>query len=367
MKKLSIFLVLTLLLVSVTAVLAGEPSDEYELIVKKTADTSFIRTYTWEIEKSVDIDQWELYEGQSGTSEYNVALTRSIVESGFIVSGRIDIQNPHPTDAAIIESVSDVISTGIEATVNCGRSFPYSLPSGWILSCTYSASLPDKAPRTNTATVTTSGEVKGSSGSAPVDFSNATITEVGFPTVTVDDSWYGDLGSFSNSGSVSYSRTFTCFDDKGQHINIATINETGQTSSATVTVICKEKEKVCQEETAWAAGSRYVSRGNWATYTPYNGEAKSVTLFAGQTMQAGSVHFSAPMDGKVTITIELNTGWEFQDVSENVKIQDYEFAPSGNPSPGLFDHKGFASGSPFSIEVPYNNFYGVHVDVAFCE
>jgi hypothetical protein len=284
MKKLSILLVLALLLVSVTSVLAGETSEKIELVVKKNAETSFTRTYTWKIDKSVDINQWELYESQSGTSEYTVALTRSVVDSDFFVTGRITILNPHPTEAAVIESVGDVISPDIVAEVECGRTFPYSLPAGWSLVCTYNASLPDKATRTNTATVITSGEVKGSSGSATVDFSNATITEVGFPTVTVDDSWYGDLGSFSTSGSVSYSRTFTCFDDKGQHINIATINETGQTSSATVTVICKEKEKVCQEETAWAAGSRYVSRGNWATYTPYNGEAKSVTLFAGRRL-----------------------------------------------------------------------------------
>jgi hypothetical protein len=367
MKKLSIFIVLALLLVSVTAVLAAETEDEYELVVKKTAVTSFTRTYTWEIDKSVDIAEWELYEGQSGTSEYTVALTRSVVDSDFLVTGRISFLNPHPTEAAVIESVSDLISPDIVAEVECGRTFPFSLPAGYSFVCTYSANLPDAATRTNTATVTTSGVVKGNFATATVDFSRATKTEVGFPTITVDDSWYGDLGSFSASGLVSYSRTFTCFDDKGEHINTATINETGQSSSAAVMVICKEVEKVCQEETAWAAGSRYVSRGNWATFTPFNGEAKTVTLFAGQTMDAGSVHFSAPVDGKVTITIELNAGWEFQDDPENVKIQDYEFAPSGNPSPGEFDHKGFATGSSFSIEVPLNNFYGVHVDVAFCE
>ncbi len=119
-------------------------------------------------------------------------------------------------------------------------------------------------------------------------------------------------------------------------------------------------------ETAWAAGSPYNpgdTGGNWATYTPYSGVPATVTLYAGQTMPAGTVHFSAPVGGVVTITISLNAGWRFYDDAENVKIQDYAAAPSGNPSPGQFDTKGDATGSPFSISVPQNNFYGVHVDV----
>jgi hypothetical protein len=131
--------------------------------------------------------------------------------------------------------------------------------------------------------------------------------------------------------------------------------------------LCWNAEAVCEwtGETAWSAGPRYVVPGNWATYTPYDAANApfSVTLFAGQTMDAGTVSFSAPSGGMVTITITLNTGWRFYDDGENVKIQDYATAPSGNPAPGLFDHKGYATGSSFSIDVPENNFYGVHVDV----
>lgn len=115
-------------------------------------------------------------------------------------------------------------------------------------------------------------------------------------------------------------------------------------------------------ESAWADGIRYVDQGNWATYTPYVADS-TVTLFAGQTMDAGTVHFSEAVGGYVTITITLNEGWRFEDVDENVKIQDYADAPSGNPSPGLFDSKDYAIESPFSIDVPENSFYGVHLDV----
>lgn len=119
-----------------------------------------------------------------------------------------------------------------------------------------------------------------------------------------------------------------------------------------------------EDETAWAAGDAYnEGGGNWATYTAYEGAENTVTLYAGQTFEAGTVHFSEPDNGMVTITITLEDCWAFDDVSENVKIQDYAEAPSGNPVPGLFDHKATADSNPYSITVPENNYYGVHVDV----
>jgi hypothetical protein len=138
--------------------------------------------------------------------------------------------------------------------------------------------------------------------------------------------------------------------------------------------------KCYQDETAWAAGSRCVTRGNWATYTSYSGEEKQVPLFAGQTMGAGTVSFSLPSGEEgskvVIITIALNAGWRFalnpagEENGEtlydkNVKVQDYATAPTGNPAPGLFQWwKIVDDGSASTtIEVPLNNFYGVHVDV----
>jgi len=127
--------------------------------------------------------------------------------------------------------------------------------------------------------------------------------------------------------------------------------------------LCYVPEDVCYEsETAWGAGTRYVARGNWATFTPYT--VGTVTLFAGQTFGAGTVTFSEPVDGQVTITIVLNDGFVFQSTAESVKVQDYAAAPSGNPAPGLFEHKDATfDGAVAVIKVPENNFYGVHVDV----
>lgn len=121
-----------------------------------------------------------------------------------------------------------------------------------------------------------------------------------------------------------------------------------------------ETEVCYDDETAWATGPRYVTRGNWATYTAYDGAAKEVILYAGQTYDAGTVNFSAVNEG-VKITITLNPGFILNpDTDEAVKIQGYNSAPSGNPAPGKFDTY---KGNETTITVDAFFFYGIHLDV----
>jgi hypothetical protein len=175
-----------------------------------------------------------------------------------------------------------------------------------------------------------------------------------------------------NGDTFPYDKDFAWVDygqeECGSHEydNTATIVETGQSAAATlkVNVQCF----VFEGETAWAANGdtpgqlRYTKRGNWATYVAY--AEKCTTLFAGQTIDVGTVCFSGVVDGQVTITVELDVLWEFEDVAENLKVQDYASAPSGNPSPGLFDHKKTCDATgPCEIVVPENNYYGVHANV----
>jgi hypothetical protein len=123
-----------------------------------------------------------------------------------------------------------------------------------------------------------------------------------------------------------------------------------------------DPEEVCYDyETAWADGTRYIDSGNWATFTPYTTE--QVIFYAGQTYEAGWVTFTDNGDDTVTISIELNPGWSFNPVEESLKIQGYDEAPSGNPSPGGFAYKYDITGSSASVTVPAANFYGVHGDV----
>ncbi|PKO08137.1 MAG: hypothetical protein CVU40_16930 [Chloroflexi bacterium HGW-Chloroflexi-2] len=138
---------------------------------------------------------------------------------------------------------------------------------------------------------------------------------------------------------------------------------------------CYNEPGMCyEEETAWAEGARYVKKGNWAMYVDYDDVEKTVELIADYTnyVHAGTVTFSAPVDGYVTITVNLTGGaifyYDLNDplFDDNLKVQDYAKAPTKTPSPGLFAWKthietGAITGS---IVVPVNNFYGVHMDIA---
>lgn len=218
---------------------------DYEVTVSKDAETSLTRTYTWTIDKSVAPDTWHLFVGESGTSTYGVMVTRSETDSDWAVEGTITIDNATPFDA-VIESVADVISTGIAAPVDCGVTFPYLLAAGDTLECSYSSPLPDAADRLNTATVATSGLVGGGEATADVSFAGATITEVGFPDVNVVDT-NGPSWPASGDDGWTYDQTFPCSTDTSlyvdgyymyTHDNTATIVQTGQSDSETVTVHC---------------------------------------------------------------------------------------------------------------------------------
>jgi len=126
--------------------------------------------------------------------------------------------------------------------------------------------------------------------------------------------------------------------------------------------VCEDEppvEMCYQDETAWAAGSRYVTQGNWATYTPYVANTP-VNVFAGQNYLVGTVTFSEVVDGKVTITLAALNGARLQSVAESVKIQGYETAPSGNPAPGLFTTY---KGNETTVTVDAYAYYGIHLDV----
>lgn len=117
-------------------------------------------------------------------------------------------------------------------------------------------------------------------------------------------------------------------------------------------------------ETAWTAGIRYVTRGNWATYTAKSDLPDGETIFAGQHMNAGSASLSGN-----TLTITLNAGWRFKNASENVKIEYYNGTPPArNPNPGSFRTKYNASGSSATVTLDGSLLanatnLGIHLDV----
>lgn len=228
----------------------------YDIAVTKTASTALTRTWNWTIDKSVTPATWNLFTGDSGTSDYTIQLTKTgSTDSGWAVTGNITVSNVGNPIAATINSVSDLISGfGGTVTVDCGSAvFPYTIAAGGTLGCTYSATLPDGTTRTNTATAVqqlhtydkdgtpTNDGTSNHDGTASVDFSAATVTDVN-PSVHVTDTYAGGPQNqlYSGSATITYSRTFTCDGDEGKHDNTATIVETQQSDSASVTVNCYE-------------------------------------------------------------------------------------------------------------------------------
>jgi hypothetical protein len=193
----------------------------YELTVTKDADTSLTRTWTWTIEKLADQD--------------NLVL-------------------------------SDVISGGINATV------PGTLAAGDSLTCDYTAALPDGSQRTNTAAATIQNTPSGTTdftGSANVDFSNATVSEVD-ECIDVSDTNVGDLGTVCANEAPKtfmYSLEFGAHPDAdvqlecgdNTHTNTASFvtNDTGATDSDDWTV---------NANVACATGCT-LTQGYWKTHS----------------------------------------------------------------------------------------------------
>ncbi len=151
---------------------------------------------------------------------------------------------------------------------------------------------------------------------------------------------------------------------------------------------------VLQGETAWACGTRFVSKGNWATYSgPFTIQEcdddviqeeddcyGSETGWAGGTGGAGAAWWfyfdpngpatqmiyagQKETDGTVTLSggvLTINLGsMKLQDVPESVKIQAYQTLPTKRPAAGLFTTY---KGTSLSVPVPAANYYAIHLDV----
>jgi hypothetical protein len=211
----------------------------YDLTVTKTADTTYTRTFNWDINKSVDENALHLFKGDSDTVEYTVEVTKDEgTDSDFEVTGTITVTNPAPMDATLA-SVTDVLTGDIAATVNCPSMV---VPADDSIVCTYSSDLPNATERTNTATAELDNGTKYT-GTADVTFKEPETTVN--DTVDVEDLLDTNLEKIneeiSGSETFTYEHTYTCDADEGAHKNTATVTgSTGVLGSGEemVTVSC---------------------------------------------------------------------------------------------------------------------------------
>ena len=250
---------------------------DFELTASKTANTSYTRTYAWDITKSVAPDSHTGLVGDSFSSESDVVVDQTVTDSDFAVSGEITVNNPTPFTVTF--SVSDVVA-GNTATVDCPT---YTLAPGANITCTYSASLGSKTDGTNTATVTSkTANVAGATASADYTFGDPTNV-VGYPTVNVTDSVEGSLGTASGDKTFEYSRDFKCPTDPSMYTNgkytktfpnTATIVETKQSDDASVVVTCYAPM------VSKTANTSYDRDWNWTISK--TGDQTNLTLSTGQ-------------------------------------------------------------------------------------
>lgn len=387
--------------------------DCYVLDVEKDATTSF--RWDWSIDKVEDDGTLSVSLNEGETATLNYTVTASATDVDHAVSGTITVTNNAPIDA-VINGIADLVTPGnIPGDISClvddeEATFPYTLAAGEALECTYTADLPDREERTNTATATQQNYSYDAEGAATAtgtteydddadvvfglgedncvevwddktDPSNPVF--LGHACAQDDASNPDGATLVDGDGNADFSYSLTVGRADGVDVYLE-CGETYLTNTAELRYLGEEEgfdqaewtvwvDVYCAEpsdETAWAANGnvpleiRYTPQGNWATYVEYAGVAKVTTMFAGRTTDVGTASFSAPSaEGEVTITIQLTGSWSFA-AGSVVAVQDYDTAPSGNPAPGLFDHKVDASGQTVVITVPENNFYGVHAVVA---
>jgi len=217
-----------------------------------TCTGKWTRTFDWTIAKSVTPDTWNLSCGGSGTSQYTITVTKGQGVDDAWIEGQVCVYNggerateglaisvelrngvPPPDDLIATASV-DVSSNPVLDPGERGcYDYHIDIPAAHIhAGGNYKV--------TANVTITNhSGYLGQPFGPSPscTTILPTTPTLIN-DTIHVDDT-NGDSWTFSDSGSVSYEKTFTCDGDKGTHDNTATIRETGQQATASVTINCE--------------------------------------------------------------------------------------------------------------------------------
>ncbi|MEW9053173.1 MAG: hypothetical protein AB2392_18580 [Neobacillus sp.] len=223
-----------------------------------TATGRLTRTFSWTINKSVTPDTWNLFSGDSGTSQYTITVDKDTGTLAAFVEGQVCVTN----GGAV---ATENLAINLELQRNPGGGFVtihtqnLSVAGNPVLDpgetgCyNYSIMIPaDQVFPGTTYRVRANVTITNHSGQLGIPFGPSPAESTVLPTtattvnnsITVMDSFAGNLGTFSNDGSVSYNRTFTCDEDEGEHFNTAQIiydnNQPGPTASAMVTVNCYE-------------------------------------------------------------------------------------------------------------------------------
>jgi hypothetical protein len=269
--KLCVILALVFLVAGVVQPVnaTGEDPDTSIIIkIKKKAEGSMMRTWTWNIEKSVDQNELTLSEGQTQSVNYSVTVS-AVEDDAWTMRGRTSFRN-YSDQAVTIESVQDILSNGMTPTLTCwvagqGQTleFPFALLPESVINCDFSVTGTGPAPVTDQAIVTADGVEYY--GDIAITYIDETITD---ECATVNDTMAGYLGDVcasdtEKSFSFEYPKEIGGYDECGEYMvdNIAsfTTNDTSTTGEAGASV------KVIVP----CGGGCTLTYGYWQTHSKY--------------------------------------------------------------------------------------------------
>jgi Fe-S cluster assembly iron-binding protein IscA len=124
-----------------------------DLNVSKIVTTSFTRTYSWNIDKSVDKTKVTIADGASATFNYTVEVTHDAgKDTDWAAKGTITVKNPNDFED-IVADITDAVDNGGTCTVTggSGATIPAGKSVDFDYTCTWS-STPSSLSGTNTAT-----------------------------------------------------------------------------------------------------------------------------------------------------------------------------------------------------------------------
>lgn len=286
--------------------------------VSKTVSGSFTETTDWTIDKTPD-GNYSLFAGGSVDHDYTIDLDKTVTPSSYAVSGTVTVVNPHPS-AALSATLTDTLSDGTPVVFSActnGATLvgsALSVPAATTTVCSYTAGGLDGDEASNTATLTVNGIAQGDTkaiiftGGAAGEPGTVNVTDDnGTPAGTGDDRNFGPINADSSTG---YSQTFSCSTDPADYtsgtysytvVNTASIDETTDSDTATVTVDCYAPVVT---KTALPSFSR-----DWTWTIDKTGDQTALTLDEGQsfvvnydvTVDATSIDDGWTVTGTITV------------------------------------------------------------------
>ncbi len=227
------------------AAAAAPPATRISAFV--TAGGDLVRTFGWTIAQSVSPPTLTLPQTASGTVQSTLAVTRNAGALSGDVAGQVCVQNQ---GAAPTQGLS--ISLGLHRVGSAAVLAATTMPIGAQLASrgfgcySYQLAVPS-ALAAPLALFEVSATVNITNNADPKALTESTLALLPLfasakdASVHVSDS-SGRVFSFNSSGSKISSTTYSCDQDQGTHTATATIAETGQTSSATVDVLCQDPD-----------------------------------------------------------------------------------------------------------------------------